>query len=191
MCSPFPSALQFIKQSDDLTSASTAQGVPQCYCSSQGVDLLHGNAQLFHTVHSLGRPREWVHGDALISTVGELRGLQGRLVISSVRKAGQQTIPGSFRAFTRLVLKRNLAQMTFVITQTPPHGASCPLTVRTQQPDSSQTPLPRGMWRNSATKRSTQECAKPLSSPSTRALHFPPGGTQACGGPCSDVSTVH
>lgn len=52
-CSPFPSTLQFIEQSDNLTSASAAQWVPQCYCSSQGVDLLQGNAQLLNAVHSL------------------------------------------------------------------------------------------------------------------------------------------
>lgn len=52
-CSPFPSTLQFVEQSDNLTSASAAQRVPQCYCSSQGVDFLHGNAQLLNAVHSL------------------------------------------------------------------------------------------------------------------------------------------
>lgn len=71
-CSPFPSALQFIEQSDNLTSTSTAQWVPQCYCSSQGVDLLHGNAQLFNTVHSLERQRERFHGDALTSVYSQL-----------------------------------------------------------------------------------------------------------------------
>lgn len=63
--SPLPSALQFIEQSDDLPSPSAAQGVAQCYGSSQGVHLLHGNAQLFNTVHSLQRHREWVHEHAL------------------------------------------------------------------------------------------------------------------------------
>ena len=120
-CSPLPSALQFIQQSDDLTSTSTAQWVPQCYCSSQGVDLLHGNAQLFNAVHSLER-QGTVHGDALTSASSQLfcnRGLERRLVISSVCKEGQQNILDSSRGFKRFVLRMNLAPSMFVITQNP------------------------------------------------------------------------
>lgn len=64
--SPLPSALQLIEQSDNLPSTSAAQRVSQCYGSSQGVHLLHGNAQLFNTVHGLERHREWFHGDTLV-----------------------------------------------------------------------------------------------------------------------------
>lgn len=70
--SPLPSALQFIEQSDDLPSTSTAQGMSQGYGSSQGIHLLHGNAQLFNTVHSLQRHREWFHGDALVFLSSQL-----------------------------------------------------------------------------------------------------------------------
>lgn len=71
--SPLPSALQFIEQSDDLPSPSAAQGVSQGYGSSQGVHLLHGNAQLLNTVHSLERHREWAHGHALFSVLSSPR----------------------------------------------------------------------------------------------------------------------